>query len=192
MLGRHHEAVTAAQRQLVAKDPEAWTSTRDEVHSQTSVRTSSSGSYRTLAPAEYDPEQTALKDDHMSYYCSACVMDWPPQQTDDGHCPTCGGGTVKRQTPAGEARVPSRLELAETAHMAARLCWLWPDDEDQRTAAIEACDAVNVDYIEALACIMRDTAASAPVARRHVAEALRKAADRIYAADGRSEERAET
>jgi hypothetical protein len=125
----------------------------------------------------------------MSYYCSACIMDWQPQQTDDGHCPACGGGTVPRQPPAGEGRVPSRLELAETAHMAARLCWLWPDDEDQRNAAIAACDAVNVDYIETLAAIMTDTAASAHVARRHLAEALRKAADRIYEADGRIGER---
>ena len=126
----------------------------------------------------------------MSYYCSACVVDWRPHQTDDGHCPTCGGGTVQRQPPAGEERMPSRLELAETAHVAARLCWLWPDDEDQRTAAIEACDAINIDYIGALATIMRDTAASAPDARRHLAEALRTAADRIYATDGRIDESA--
>lgn len=120
----------------------------------------------------------------MSYYCSACVANWSPDQTDQGQCPTCGGGTVRRLKDAGDERVVSRLELAETAHMAARLCWMWPDDHEQRTAAIEACDTINVDYIEALAKVMRDTGASAQVARRQLAEALRKAADRIYAADG--------
>jgi hypothetical protein len=121
----------------------------------------------------------------MSYYCSECVVNWWPDQTDHGHCPTCGGA-VDSQEPADA----SPLELAETAHMAARLCWLWPDDPEQRTAAIQACDAINVDYIGALASVMRDTAASAHVARRELAEALRKAADRIYATEGGINERA--
>jgi len=60
-----------------------------------------------------------------------------------------------------DERVLSPLELVETAHMAARLCWMWPDDHEQRTAAIQACDAINVDYIGALAKIIRDTAATA-------------------------------
>jgi hypothetical protein len=124
----------------------------------------------------------------MSNYCSICVMDWSPHQTDDGRCPTCGGGTVRRLERAGEERVPSRLELAETAHMAARLCWMWPDDHEQRTVAVHACDAINVDYIGALAKVMHDTGASAHAARRELAEALRKAADRIYATDGRADE----
>jgi hypothetical protein len=123
----------------------------------------------------------------MSYYCSECVVNWWPGQTDGGQCPTCGGGTVRSQEPASDADV-SPLELAETAHMAARLCWLWPDDDEQRTAAIQACDAINVDYIVALAKIMDDTAASAHVARRQLAEALRKAADQIYASAGRGDE----
>lgn len=124
----------------------------------------------------------------MSYYCSACVVDWSPNQTDRGHCPTCGGGTVRRLKDAGDERLVSRLELAETAHMAARLCWMWPDDHEQRTAAIQACETINVDYIGALAKVMGDTGASAHVARRQLAEALRKAADRVYATDGRVDE----
>lgn len=124
----------------------------------------------------------------MSYYCSECVVDWP-DQTDGEHCPTCGRGTVRRQEPSSDEAVPSPLELAETAHMAARLCWLWPDDHEQRLAAVQACAAIDVDYIGALAQIMQDTAASADVARRELAEALRKAADRIHAAQqpGRQE-----
>jgi hypothetical protein len=88
---------------------------------------------------------------------------------------------VRRLEPTSDEANPSPLELAETAHMAARLCWLWPDDHEQRMAAVQACAAIDVDYIEALATVMRDTAASAHVARRELAEALRKAADRIYA-----------
>ena len=121
----------------------------------------------------------------MSYYCSECVVDWSPGETDRGDCPTCGGGTVPRQERVSDGVSP--LELTETAHMAARLCWLWPDDHEQRTAAIEACNAIGVDYIGAVAKIMYDTAASAHLARRQVAEALRKAADRIYATDGRAD-----
>jgi hypothetical protein len=124
----------------------------------------------------------------MTYHCSACVVDWSAHQTDQGHCPTCGGGTVRRLKRAGGERAVSRLELAETAHMAARLCWMWPDDHEQRTAAIQACDAINVDYIGALAKVMHQRGASAHAARRELAEALRKAADRIYATEGRVDE----
>jgi DNA-directed RNA polymerase subunit RPC12/RpoP len=123
----------------------------------------------------------------MSYYCSECVVDWSPDETDRGDCPTCGGGTVRRQRHASGSAGGSPLELAETAHMAARLCWMWPDDHEQRTAAIQACDAIGVDYIGAVAKLMHDTAASADLARRQVAEALRKAADRIYATDRRTD-----
>ena len=124
----------------------------------------------------------------MSYYCAKCIVDLSPDETDHGHCPTCGADTVSRLKEAGEERVISRLEMAETAHMAARLCWMWPDDHEQRTAAIQACDAINVDYIGALAKVMHNRGSSAHVARRELAEALRKAADRIYVADGREDE----
>jgi hypothetical protein len=96
---------------------------------------------------------------------------------------------VRTQESTGDVAAVSPLELAETAHMAARLCWMWPDDHEQRTVAIQACAAINVDYIGALAKLMHDTGASAHVARRMLAEALRKAADRIYATDGRVDER---
>jgi hypothetical protein len=126
----------------------------------------------------------------MSFYCSECVVNWPPDSTDDGHCPTCGSGTVRSEDPTGDDARVSPLELVETAHMAARLCWLWPDDHEQRMAAVRACEAINVDYIEALAKIMRDTAASAHLARRELAEALRNAADRVYDGEGRVDGRA--
>lgn len=124
----------------------------------------------------------------MSYYCSECV-NWWPDQTDQGQCPTCGGGTAHGQEPASDGAEASLLELVETAHMAARLCWLWPNDHEQRMAGVQACEAINLDYIEALAKVMQDTAASAHVARRELAEALRKAADGIYATDGRVDDR---
>ena len=38
----------------------------------------------------------------MTYYCSECVVNWWPYQTDHGHCPTCGGGTVRKQEPASD------------------------------------------------------------------------------------------
>jgi hypothetical protein len=49
----------------------------------------------------------------MSYYCSECVVNWWPYQTDDGCCPTCGGGTIRRQEPASDD--------AETLFRAVRL-----------------------------------------------------------------------
>jgi hypothetical protein len=117
----------------------------------------------------------------VSSYCSECVVTWG--QTDEGQCPTCGAETVPSSPKLAAA---SRLERIETAHMAARLCWLWPDDEEQRAVAIQACAAIDIDYIGALAEMMDDSTASAHAVRRAFAEALRKAADRIYAADGRS------
>jgi hypothetical protein len=38
----------------------------------------------------------------MSYYCSECDVNWWPYQTDHGHCPSCGGGTIRRQEPASD------------------------------------------------------------------------------------------
>jgi hypothetical protein len=38
----------------------------------------------------------------MSYYCSECDVNWWPYQTDHGHCPSCGGGTVRRQERASD------------------------------------------------------------------------------------------
>lgn len=38
----------------------------------------------------------------MTYYCSECVVNWWPYQAKGGCCPTCGGGTVRRNEPASE------------------------------------------------------------------------------------------
>ena len=39
---------------------------------------------------------------HMSYHCSECRVNWSPHQIDHGHCPACGGGTVRRAEPASD------------------------------------------------------------------------------------------
>ncbi|MFP5364080.1 MAG: hypothetical protein ACLGI5_15285 [Thermoleophilia bacterium] len=38
----------------------------------------------------------------MSHYCSECVVNWWPFQAKGGCCPSCGGGTVRRQEPASD------------------------------------------------------------------------------------------
>lgn len=38
----------------------------------------------------------------MTYYCSECVVNWWPYQARDGCCPSCGGGTIRRQEPASD------------------------------------------------------------------------------------------
>lgn len=38
----------------------------------------------------------------MTYYCSECVVSWWPYQARDGCCPSCGGGTTRRQEPASD------------------------------------------------------------------------------------------
>jgi hypothetical protein len=38
----------------------------------------------------------------MSYHCSECRVNWSPHQTDHGHCPACGGATVRRPEPASD------------------------------------------------------------------------------------------
>ena len=185
--GRSVAGVACAARDACTRSG----ASRDEMHKPVAVYASGWSSYNALQisrrPPNHRTAYLALKEAHMSYYCSECVVDWSPYQTENGHCPTCGG-TVRRHEPPHDAADVSPLELAETAHMAARLCWLWPNDHEQRTAAIQACDAINVDYIGALAKIMHDTGATAHVARRQLAEALRRAADRIYATDGRVDE----
>lgn len=75
---------------------------------------------------------------------------------------------------------PSPLEMAEVAHMAARSSWLWPEDEELRQASIEACSGLGVDYLEALARTVELTGTSIDLARREVAEALRRTADRVW------------
>jgi ssDNA-binding Zn-finger/Zn-ribbon topoisomerase 1 len=43
----------------------------------------------------------------MSYHCPECDVNWWPYQTDRGHCPSCGAGTVRRQERASDdARDP--------------------------------------------------------------------------------------
>jgi len=36
----------------------------------------------------------------MSYSCSECVVNRWPYQARDGRCPSCGGGTTRRQERA--------------------------------------------------------------------------------------------
>ncbi len=57
----------------------------------------------------------------MSYYCSECVVNWWPYQTNDGSCPTCGGGTVRSLDPASEdagalSRIASDAAAKRDAH----------------------------------------------------------------------------
>ena len=50
----------------------------------------------------------------MTYYCSACVMNWWPYHCADGACPECGGGTTRSREPASEdAEARHRAALAE-------------------------------------------------------------------------------
>ena len=38
----------------------------------------------------------------MSDHCPECDVGWWPYQTDHGHCPACGGGTVPSAEAASE------------------------------------------------------------------------------------------
>jgi hypothetical protein len=38
----------------------------------------------------------------MTHHCSACLVNWWPNQTDHGHCPACGAGTSRSQEPASD------------------------------------------------------------------------------------------
>ena len=35
-------------------------------------------------------------------YCPDCVINWLPYMAAHGHCPSCGGGTYRRQEPASD------------------------------------------------------------------------------------------
>jgi hypothetical protein len=49
----------------------------------------------------------------MTYYCSACVMNWHPFQCAEGRCPECGAGTKRGYDPASpDADVRHRAALA--------------------------------------------------------------------------------
>jgi uncharacterized Zn finger protein (UPF0148 family) len=41
----------------------------------------------------------------MTYHCSECLVNWWPYQARGGCCPTCGGGTTRRNEPASEEAV---------------------------------------------------------------------------------------
>jgi len=74
----------------------------------------------------------------MSYYCSECVVNWSPYQCDRGNCPTCGGGTVRRQEPASDdADTLYRIAHAEAAKRDAyaRFELYYADREQERQAA---------------------------------------------------------
>jgi hypothetical protein len=38
----------------------------------------------------------------MTHYCGKCVVNWWPYMTKEGHCPECGGGTVRKNEPVSE------------------------------------------------------------------------------------------
>ena len=54
----------------------------------------------------------------MSYYCSECVVNWWPFQANDGCCPRCGGGTVRRQEPASDDAAALALAREEAERRA--------------------------------------------------------------------------
>jgi hypothetical protein len=67
-------------------------------------------------PADERPDPQVFKELDMSYYCSECVVNWSPYQTDQGCCPKCGGGTVRRQEPeSDDAHSLFRSARAEAA-----------------------------------------------------------------------------
>lgn len=71
--------------------------------------------------------------------------------------------------------------VAESAHITARACWLYPEDDEARMHAVEACAIAGVDYIGAVAAMMEATGCDADMARYHVAESWRRAAERLRA-----------
>lgn len=78
----------------------------------------------------------------------------------------------------------THLEIVETAHLACRAAWLWPEDDEQRVAAILASSQAGVDYIlqlEKIVGIVRGPLDQAiDRARREMAEGFRLWADRLY------------
>ncbi len=76
------------------------------------------------------------------------------------------------------------LELVESAHIACRGAWLWPEDHEQREIAVIACAQCGVDYILQLEKIVGIITGPLDKAidrgRREMAEAFRKWADRLY------------
>ncbi len=76
------------------------------------------------------------------------------------------------------------IEQLETAHLACRTMWLWPDDTGLLLAAVEACGALGIDYIEAIHTLERKRMISTSEARRMLAESIRHAADEAYAEYG--------
>ena len=74
----------------------------------------------------------------MSYYCSECVVNWPPYQTDQGCCPKCGGGTVRRQEPASDDALSifrSARAEASKRELYARFEIYYAQREQERRAA---------------------------------------------------------
>jgi hypothetical protein len=45
---------------------------------------------------------TAPEEEHVSYRCSACEVNWWPHQADHGHCPMCGGDCIRTGEPGSD------------------------------------------------------------------------------------------
>jgi uncharacterized Zn finger protein (UPF0148 family) len=74
----------------------------------------------------------------MSHHCSECRVNWSPDQTDHGRCPTCGRATVRSEEPASDdADTLHRVAHGEAAirHIYAHIDLYYADDEDERRAA---------------------------------------------------------
>jgi hypothetical protein len=74
----------------------------------------------------------------VTYYCSECVVNWWPYQAKGGCCPTCGGGTVRRNEPASEEadKLHRRARTeSERQDRYARFEAYYAEREQQREAA---------------------------------------------------------
>lgn len=80
--------------------------------------------------------------------------------------------------------VTSQHLAAETAHLAARLAWLWPDDHTRRLDAVTAWHAVGKDYLGTMATFIESTGgkASNDTAAKWLADHMRGIAEQLYVA----------
>ncbi len=73
----------------------------------------------------------------------------------------------------------------ESAHIAARIAWVCPDDDERKDVLIEnamiACADIGVDYADGVSRYLISTGCTMDLARRQFAERLRDQADDLYA-----------
>lgn len=88
-------------------------------------------------------------------YCPECLVNWAGYMTDEGCCPQCGGGTLRRQEPMSDeavdlhhAALRARFVSEKAAHAHAEFEAFYAEREARRLAEDVYADLASLPVVQ--------------------------------------------